>query len=142
MIQQAVRLASAGVALAASAALLSPVAHAAGPAVKKVKLLELYSRYAHDGQSVTGLPEYGDGKHILFTAVVVEQSQGLVGNTLLVAADPSQPDEPLARLTGYDEKEARKMAALPAGAKFSAICALALTSGSDFLALHDCVVKP
>ncbi|WP_246797880.1 hypothetical protein [Burkholderia perseverans] len=141
MIQQAVRLASAGAVLAASVALLSPVAHAAGPAVKKVKLVELYSRYAHDNQSVTGLPEYGDDKRILFTAVVVEQSQGFTGNTLLVAGDPSRPDEPLARLTGYDDKETRKMAALPVGAKFSAICAIALTSGTDFLALQDCVVK-
>lgn len=140
MLAKRIRLVSAGAMLAASLAMALPVAHAA-PVVKKVRLIELYSRYAKNDNMVSGLPEFGDDKRIRFSAVVVEHSQALVGGNILSAGDPSQPDEELARLSGFDDAQARRLDALPVGAKFNAICSIGYTLHTDYLSLTDCVVK-
>ncbi len=142
MKKRGITLAAAGFVLAMSTtAMIAPVANAAAPAAKEVRLGELFARYVKAGYSALGLPEFGDDKRVRFTAVVVEQSQGITGGSLMLAGDPAQPDEDIARLTGFDEAEDRKMRALPVGAKFDAVCSIEFTSGTEYLSMGDCVVK-
>lgn len=101
-------------------------------------LTKLYQRFEKSNFSTMSMPELN--KQVLVSGVVVENSKGFSG-TILHAAAPSNPGKIVARLTASDDSEEAIMEALSIHSNFKAVCTLAFSSGTDYLALQDCVFK-
>ncbi|MNL74762.1 hypothetical protein D3C87_2004450 [compost metagenome] len=66
-------------------------------------------------------------------------SSNLQGEPVLEAGD--EDGQVLARLTASDDEQNAKLAAMEEGVTFTASCTLQFSSGSDYLALGDCVLQ-
>ncbi|ALI03329.1 hypothetical protein C1Y08_25515 [Pseudomonas sp. FW306-02-F02-AA] len=132
MIKQSVKsIASLGLVLVASLACAS--------APEKVDLGELYDSYLEHNQSSMNMPQFK--KEILISGSVLGVSKNFSGEAVMEAG-LADSDEVLARLTGFDADESNKMDAMAVGTDFKAVCVLAMTMGSEYMALTDCVFKP
>ena len=110
----------------------------AEPTPKVVDLNELYGRFEKNGYSSLELMKTAKG--VLISGVVLDISQSFVGNSILsvgVSADSGE----LARLTTADDAQEDKIKALQVGAKFKAVCDLALSSGTQYMSFQRCVFK-
>ena len=118
--------------IALVAGLLAPLAGHAAPS-----LAGLYSAYEEAGYSSLGLEELN--QTVQFTAVSLGASSNLQGEPVLEAGD--EDGQVLARLTASDDGQNAKLAAMEDGVTFTASCTLQFSSGSDYLALGDCVLQ-
>lgn len=118
--------------IALVAGLLAPLAGHAAPS-----LAGLYSAYEEAGYSSLGLEQLN--QTVQFTAVSLGASSNLQGEPVLEAGD--EDGQVLARLTASDDEQNAKLAAMEDGVTFTASCTLQFSSGSDYLALGDCVLQ-
>lgn len=118
--------------IALVAGLLAPLAGHAAPS-----LAGLYSAYEEAGYSSLGLEQLN--QTVQFTAVSLGASSNLQGEPVLEAGD--EDGQVLARLTASDDEQNAKLAAMEEGVSFTASCTLQFSSGSDYLALGDCVLQ-
>ncbi|WP_347905181.1 hypothetical protein [Pseudomonas purpurea] len=131
MFKQSIKsVVSVGLVLAAS------LACAAAP--EKVDLGALYDSYVEHNQSSMNMPQFK--QEILVSGTVLGVSKNFSGDPVMNAG-VADSDEELARLTGFDADESKKMEAMAVGTDFNAVCVLGMTMGSDFMALSDCVFK-
>jgi len=118
--------------IALVAGLVAPLAGHAAPS-----LAGLYSAYEEAGYSSLGLEQLN--QTVQFTAVSLGASSNLQGEPVLEAGD--EDGQVLARLTASDDEQNAKLAAMEEGVTFTASCTLQFSSGSDYLALGDCVLQ-
>jgi len=118
--------------IALAVGLLAPLAGHAAPS-----LAGLYSAYEEAGYSSLGLEELN--QTVQFTAVSLGASSNLQGEPVLEAGD--EDGQVLARLTASDDEQNAKLAAMEEGVSFTASGTLQVSSGSDYLALGDCVLQ-
>lgn len=105
----------------------------------KITLSRLHQSYEKHGRSSVNMPEYG--RRVQFAAVVVASSPSFGGTPMVRAADV-RGDRELARLTPADETQSRRMGELGSGAKINASCEVGFASGSAFLTMRACVIRP
>lgn len=122
-----------------AASLLAAVSLCAAQQETKTTLTKLHQSYEKQGRSALGMPEYG--QRVQFAAVVVASSDSFGGTALIRAADV-RGDRELARLTPADDAQNKKMSEMRSGAKFNASCEVGFASGSAFLTMKDCVIRP
>ncbi|MFJ4347976.1 hypothetical protein [Pseudomonas sp. NPDC089401] len=116
--------------LAALAAcmIVPSAAHAA------VELSSLYQAYENNNYSTLSMEERN--KPLRISAIALELSTNLKGAPILAAGNDDGYE--LARLSTTDKAQQAVMTTLRPGQKFEAECVLQFTSGSDWMAFHDC----
>lgn len=111
---------------------------AAESAPKAVDLNKLYGLFEKSGYSSLEFMETAN--RVLISGVVLDVSESYGGNSILKVSTRANSKE-LARLTAADDVQESKLKTLQAGAKFSAICDLAFSSGAQYMSFQECVFK-
>lgn len=122
---------AAGLVLAASAVM-------AESAPKAVDLDKLYGRFEKAGYSSLELIDSTKGG--LLSGVVLAVGESLDGGSILNVGTQANGRE-LARLSAADDAQENKLKAMHPGAKVKAICDLAFSSGTKYMAFEGCVFK-
>lgn len=105
---------------------------------KAIDLKKLHGRFEKAGYSSLELMDAT--KQVLISGVTLGVSQSFVGNSILKAGTHANSQE-LARLTAADDAQEKKLNALEAGAKFTAVCDLAFSSGAQYMSFQECIFK-
>ena len=110
----------------------------AGSAPKAVDLNKLYGSFEKSGYSSLELME--TTKRVRVSGVALDVSQSFSGSSILKVGVHANSQE-LARLAAADDAQENKLKALQVGAKFTAVCDLAFSSGTKYMSFQGCVFK-
>lgn len=107
-------------------------------APKSVDLRNLYERFEKAGYSSLDLMD--KTKRVTITGVTLDIGQSFVGDSILKVGTLANSKE-LARLAPADNAQDNKLRALEIGGKFSAVCDLGFSSGTQYMSFQGCVFK-